>query len=193
MRVEPLYGFLFSVSEQRAMPVIDFREVRALVSVADVLELLGCQVRGGLGKQLRGPCPLRGSEESSRVFSVNLAKNTFQCFKCGAAGNHLDLWASASKKSLYDTARPRVRQWADASNWASGGGRVLLPCHESGEMCLGICFSPRRSASRKFHQINETGLPLTGYYIRGLHYFLCTEQLSWRKASWNLFSGTSNR
>src|SRR5579864_5744532 len=40
------------------MPGIDFREVRALVSMADVLELLRFPVLGGLGKQLRGPCPL---------------------------------------------------------------------------------------------------------------------------------------
>ena len=35
---------------------------------------------------------------------ANLAKNTFQCFKCGEAGNHLDLRAGVSKKSLYAAA-----------------------------------------------------------------------------------------
>lgn len=29
---------------------------------------------------------------------------TYQCFKCGSAGNHLDLWAAISKKNLYDAA-----------------------------------------------------------------------------------------
>jgi hypothetical protein len=70
------------------MPRIDFRAVRSLVSMAEVLQLLGFEARLVRGNQLRGPCPLHGSAESSRVFSVNLAKNTFQCFKCGAAGNH---------------------------------------------------------------------------------------------------------
>jgi hypothetical protein len=39
------------------------------------------------------------------VFWANLAKNTFQRFKCGAAGNHLDLWAGVSRKSLYAAGR----------------------------------------------------------------------------------------
>jgi DNA primase len=86
------------------MPRLDFRAVRARVSMAEVLQLLGFEARGASGKQLRGPCPLHGSAASSRVFSVHLAKNTFRCFKCGAEGNHLDLWASATKKSLYAAA-----------------------------------------------------------------------------------------
>ena len=86
------------------MAGIDFRAVRALVSMAEILQLLGYEERAAHGKQLRGPCPLHGSAESSRVFSVNLAKNNFQCFKCGGGGNHLDLWAQATKKSLYEAA-----------------------------------------------------------------------------------------
>src|SRR6266550_916749 len=86
------------------MPAIDFRELRRLVSMAEVLALLGFEPGRGSGNQLRGPCPLHGSADRSRVFSVNLAKNIFQCFKCGAAGNHLDLWATATKQPLYEAA-----------------------------------------------------------------------------------------
>ena len=28
----------------------------------------------------------------------------FRCFKCGASGNQLDLWAKASKKPVYEAA-----------------------------------------------------------------------------------------
>ena len=97
------YGFLFSVCGRR-MPGIDFRELRRLVSMAEVLAILGFEARRSSGNQLRGSCPLHGSADRSRVFSVNLVKNTFQCFKCGAAGNHLDLWAAATKKPLYEAA-----------------------------------------------------------------------------------------
>ena len=86
------------------MPGIDFRAVRSLVSIGEVLELLRWDIRAASAQQLRGPCPLHDSTASSRVFSVNLAKNTFRCFKCGAAGNHLDLWAAATKQSLYEAA-----------------------------------------------------------------------------------------
>jgi len=86
------------------MPGIDYRQLRAGVSMSEVLDLLGFSAVASTGAQLRGPCPRHGSSARSRVFSVNLAKNTFQCFKCKAAGNHLDLWAAASKQALYDAA-----------------------------------------------------------------------------------------
>ena len=55
--------------------------------------------------QLTGPCPIHGStSETSRIFSVNLTSNAFQCFKCGAKGNQIDLWSQANNLSLHDAA-----------------------------------------------------------------------------------------
>jgi DNA primase len=45
-----------------------------------------------------------GEAGGSRVFSANLAKRAFRCFKCGAAGNQLDLCAKAVKKPLHEAA-----------------------------------------------------------------------------------------
>ena len=74
-----------------------------MVSMKDVLDLLGFVTVTVSANQLRGPCPLHRSDSSkSRIFSVNLAKNTFQCFKCRAAGNHLDLWVAATKQRIYE-------------------------------------------------------------------------------------------
>ena len=99
------YGFLFSVrGEQRAMPAIDFSQLRAVIPMAEVLQLLGFEAVRSDGNQVRGRCPLHGSEDDNRVFSANLAKQAFRCFKCGAAGNHLDLWAKATNKPLYEAA-----------------------------------------------------------------------------------------
>lgn len=75
--------------------------------VLDLLRFVPVERKGG---QVRGPCPLHGSSADSRVFSVNLAKNTFQCFKCGAAGNHLDLWARATNQRLYDAVLDLCRR-----------------------------------------------------------------------------------
>jgi hypothetical protein len=72
-----LYGFLFSVTENRVMAGIDFRAVRALVSMAEVLELLGFQARVISGQQLRGPCPIHGSEKDSRSFVFSNRANEF--------------------------------------------------------------------------------------------------------------------
>ena len=86
-------------------PAIDFAAVRAVVTMAAVLNLLGFQAGSRRGGQQRGPCPLHGSTPGiSRCFSVNLEEHTFHCFKCGRSGNALDLWAAANQLSIYDAA-----------------------------------------------------------------------------------------
>jgi DNA primase len=88
------------------MPAIDFRELRALVSMQEVLNLLGFVPLSSSGVQVRGRCPLHSTSEggNSRSFSAHLTGNKYQCFKCGAAGNHLDLWAKATKQTVYAAA-----------------------------------------------------------------------------------------
>jgi DNA primase len=105
------------------MSAIDFRQVRALVSMAEVLALLGYGARSHLGQQLRGPCPLHGSAPSSRVFSAHLGKNAFRCFKCGAAGNHLDLWAQATHQPLYQAALDLCRRLGREVPWLTADQR----------------------------------------------------------------------
>lgn len=87
------------------MPSVDFAAVRQSIPIALVLELLQFAPTERLGNQLRGPCPLHGSKSpKSRSFSVNLAKNAFQCFVGRASGNQLDLWSLAAKPPLFDAA-----------------------------------------------------------------------------------------
>jgi putative transposase len=88
-----------------ARPALDFTAIRAAVTIAAVLHLLGFQARSTHGAQQRGPCPLHGSTSgTSRCFSANLHAQTFHCFKCGRSGNALDLWAHATGQSIYDAA-----------------------------------------------------------------------------------------
>ncbi len=87
------------------MPGVDFRAIRAAVPIAQVLEVVGFQTRERSGNQVRGGCPVHGSSSpKSRSFSANLAKNTYQCFKCRSKGNQLDLWAATTKTPLYEAA-----------------------------------------------------------------------------------------
>ena len=70
------------------MPGIDYRQLRADITMAEVLELLGFVVVERRGDQVRGQCPfhepcVRGKHRS---FSANLRRHLFQCFKCQAAG-----------------------------------------------------------------------------------------------------------
>jgi putative transposase len=85
-------------------PAIDFAAVRAALSMAAVLQLLGCQLHAR-GTQHRGPCPLHGSTSgTSRCFSAHLDQGIFHCFKCGRSGNALDLYAQATQQTPYDAA-----------------------------------------------------------------------------------------
>lgn len=88
-----------------ARPPIDFAAVRAAVSMAAVLQLLGFQAKSTHGAQQRGSCPLHGSTSgTSRCFSAHLGQQMFHCFKCGRSGNALDLWSQATRQSIYDAA-----------------------------------------------------------------------------------------
>ena len=88
------------------MPGIDFRQVRADVAMAEVLELLGFVSLERAGDQVRGQCPLHEPSRSGkhRSFSAHLRRHLFQCFQCGASGNQLDLWAKATKQSTLAAA-----------------------------------------------------------------------------------------
>ena len=86
-------------------PAIDFAAVRAAITIAQVLTLLGITPRSGHAAQQRCACPLHGSTSgTARCFSVNTNAHTFHCFKCNRSGNALDLWANANRLSIYDAA-----------------------------------------------------------------------------------------
>jgi putative transposase len=88
-----------------ARPAIDFAAVRAAITIAQVLALLGFTARSDHAGQQRGACPLHGSTHgTARCFTVHTKDHTFHCFKCGRSGNALDLWAAAQRLSIYDAA-----------------------------------------------------------------------------------------
>jgi len=75
---------------------IDFRQLKELISVLDVLELYSWKptkvYRGGA--QMRGTCPIHGpTSPNSLILAVAPERNAFKCFKCGEEGNQLDLAA----------------------------------------------------------------------------------------------------
>ena len=80
-------------------PAIDFAAIKETVTMAQVLALLEFTPLSSRNNQQRGPCPLHGSGPRSRSFSANLQEQTFQCFKCHAHGNDLDLWAQATHQA----------------------------------------------------------------------------------------------
>src|ERR1700733_8611972 len=87
------------------MPGVRFREVRSVVTMAQVLELLGFVAHEQSGAEVRGPCPVHvPTSPRGRSFSANLSKKVYRCFRCGSAGNHLDLYAAATRQALFAAA-----------------------------------------------------------------------------------------
>ena len=87
---------------------VDFKAIKAAVSMTAVLERY--QVRGlkKQGEELRGRCPIHNGEGDA--FHVNVSKNAFQCFSCQAKGNVLDFVAAMEKCSVRD-AGLKLQDW----------------------------------------------------------------------------------
>jgi DNA primase len=100
------------------MPGVRFHEVRDCVSMAQVLELLGFVAQVTYGDEVRGTCPVHGSNSPrSRSFSANVKKHVYRCFRCGSAGNHLELYAAATHQSLHAAAVDLCQRVGCAVPW----------------------------------------------------------------------------
>jgi DNA primase len=102
-----VYEFLFSESGRLVspMPGVDFNQIRANISIGQVLDLLSFVPAIRRGDQVRGPCPIhRSNSAESCSFSAKLGRDAFRCFTCGAHGNQLDLWSKAQSLSTFDAA-----------------------------------------------------------------------------------------
>ncbi|MGD0696175.1 MAG: toprim domain-containing protein [Terriglobia bacterium] len=96
------------------LPWVDFKAVKAAVSVEMALAYYGVMLRRGHRPYLRGRCPLPGhaSKSSHQSFIVNTEKNAWACHSasCGASrngrtgGNVLDFVAAMERCSLRDAA-----------------------------------------------------------------------------------------
>ena len=100
------------------MPLVDLREARREIRLSRVLELLGWQPRECRGEQVRGACVLHGSTSPrSRSFSAHLGRGVWQCFRCKASGNALELWARATGQSLYQAVLDLYDRLGQEVSW----------------------------------------------------------------------------
>lgn len=87
------------------MPGIDYHELKRIVSMETVLDVIQWKPLRAGGRELRGPCPIHGSTgPRSRIFSVDPEGRRFNCFKCHACGNHFDLFVQVTKLDLHAAA-----------------------------------------------------------------------------------------
>jgi DNA primase len=83
---------------------LNFRSIKRGVKLESVLRLYQVDVRRSVPDQYRGRCPIHRGEGRD-AFHVNLARNVFHCFACGAGGTVLDFVAAMENCSLYEAAQ----------------------------------------------------------------------------------------
>jgi DNA primase len=115
---------------------VDFKAVKAAVSMEQVLVRYSVSLRKVNATTLRGRCPLptHGSKDSGNSFTVNTSKNVWSCMStsCVAArggskgGNVLDLTAAMEKSTVRDAAR-KLAEWFMVRDTAPPGGQEPKP------------------------------------------------------------------
>lgn len=83
---------------------IDFAEVKKRVSIADVLSMLGIELKKA-GNQLRGCCPIHKGD-NDRQFVVTPAKNVWYCFgNCDGGGDIIELVSKVKQITQKEAAQ----------------------------------------------------------------------------------------
>jgi hypothetical protein len=91
---------------------VDFRAVKAAISMQMILDHYGLAGLKKVGQELRGKCPIHAGSSNAKHFSVNVSKNAFKCFfvPCAASGNVLDFVAAMEQCSIRD-AGLKLKDW----------------------------------------------------------------------------------
>jgi DNA primase len=88
---------------------VDFRTIKAAVSLQMVLDHYEVNWLRKSNDELRGRCPIHKGEGQD-TFHANLTKNAFQCFSCKTRGNVLDFVAAMEECSVRAAAQ-KLQQW----------------------------------------------------------------------------------
>jgi DNA primase len=144
---------------------VEFASVKRAVPRMKVLE----QYRvGGLrrsGKdQWRGRCPLHGGEGQD-TFHINVARQLFHCFSCGAGGTVLDLVAALEQCGVWEAAQKLAAGWN-------------LPAMDAGGPSAS-CRQP--TVTEKRNVLRALGFCLRG--VDGRHPYLTARGISTRTAA----------
>lgn len=121
------------MTTNRRHGLLDYAAIRARISIGDVLALLNYRPHRTQATKCRGRCPLHQNDQppdsQSTCFSVDLQRNLFQCFGCGAQGNQLDLWRRVHKRPLFPASLHLCQQAGIEPPWLPSP--PVTPTHQS--------------------------------------------------------------
>ena len=92
---------------------VDFKAVKAAVTIEQVLGHYGVNWLRKNEDELRGRCPIHQGD-GDRTFHASVSKNAFHCFSCKARGNVLDFVAAMEHCSVRDAAL-KLQEWFQLS------------------------------------------------------------------------------
>jgi DNA primase len=98
---------------------VNFAEIKCSVPLAPLVRQYRVQLRRSGRDQYRGCCPIHGGQGRD-AFHVNLTKNVFHCFACGARGTVLDFVAAMERCSLREAALKLARAKTGTAQPATG-------------------------------------------------------------------------
>lgn len=104
---------------------VDFKSVKAAVTLEMVLARYGITDLKRVGDELVGRCPIHRGD-GARAFHASLTKQAFHCFSCKARGNVLDLCAALEGCTVREAALKLQAWFAVTEAGAAGtGGRTF--------------------------------------------------------------------
>jgi DNA primase len=83
---------------------LDFQSIKSRVTLESLLRHYHVELQRSGKDQYRGCCPIHGGDGQD-AFHVNLERNIFHCFACGAGGTVLDFVAAMEGCTLFEAAR----------------------------------------------------------------------------------------
>ncbi len=107
---------------------VDFKAVKAAVTLQAVLDRYGINWLRKSKDELRGRCPIHKGEGTD-TFHASLSKNAFHCFSCKKRGNVLDFVAAMEDCSVREAAA-KLSDWFSVAQQQSreeGTGTASLP------------------------------------------------------------------
>jgi DNA primase len=84
------------------MPYVDFKAIKAAVSIEDAANLLNLTLKKN-SNQLRGGCPACGNTDE-RILAITPARNLFYCFEAKKGGDQIELVCHITGLDVQDAA-----------------------------------------------------------------------------------------
>jgi DNA primase len=135
---------------------LDFKSIKRAVNLESVLRHYRVKLRRNGKDQYRGCCPIHHGDGRD-AFHVNLARNVFHCFACGAGGTVLDFVAAMESCSLFEAAQ-RLQSMCSTTLLTLTKNEKELVTERRRKSCLPLNFT-LRGIDYSHPYLAERGIP----------------------------------